>query len=99
MRTLSALGFAAGIACFAAGCATSSRSQPQQVKEIEPGTYSVGVNRSDKTLFASNDKNTIDEAVDKAGEYCHSKGQNLSVKTAAGNSIVFACVQGDPKHQ
>ena len=99
MRTMFAFGFAAGLACFAAGCATSSRSQPQQVKEIEPGTYSVEVNRSDKTLFSSNDKNTIDEAVDKAGEFCHSKGQNLSVKTAVGNSIVFACVQGDPKHQ
>jgi hypothetical protein len=96
---LCTFGFAVGVACLAAGCATSSRSQPQQVEEVQPGTYNIGVNRSSKTLFSSNDKVPIDEAVDKAGEYCHSKGQNLLVKAAAGNSIVFQCVQGDPKHQ
>ena len=91
MRIVSILGFAASVACFTAGCATSSRV-PQQVQEVEPGTYSIGINRSSKTLLSSTDKGTIGEAVDKAGEYCHSKGQNLSVKTAAGNNIVFTCV-------
>ena len=91
MRIVSILGFAASVACFTAGCATSSRG-PQQIQEVEPGTYSIGINRSSKTLLSSTDKGTIGEAVDKAGEYCHSKGQNLSVKTAAGNNIVFTCV-------
>ena len=45
----------------------------------------------------SSDTNTIDEAVDKAGEYCHSKVQKLSVKTAADTSIVFHCVPDDFK--
>ena len=76
MRIVSILGFAASVACFTAGCATSSRG-PQQVQEVEPGTYSIGINRSSKTLLSSTDKGTIGEAVDKAGEYCHSKGRNL----------------------
>jgi hypothetical protein len=99
MQIVSILGFAVCVACFASGCATSSRNQPQHVEEIQPGTYSIGINRSGKTLFSSNDKVTIDEAVDKAGDYCHSKGQNLLVKTAVANSIVFQCVPGDQKHQ
>ena len=103
MQIVSILGFAVCVACFASGCATSSRNQPQHVaqhvEEIQPGTYSIGINRSSKTLFSSNDKVTIDEAVDKAGDYCHSKGQNLLVKTAVANSIVFQCVPGDQKHQ
>src|SRR6476659_6848934 len=74
MRIVSILGFVASVACFTAGCATSSRG-PQQVQEVEPGTYSIGINRSSKTLLSSTDKGTIGEAVDKAGEYCHSKGK------------------------
>jgi hypothetical protein len=98
MRIVSILGSATVVACFTAGCATSSRG-PQQVQEIEPGTYSIGIERSSKTLLSSTDKSTIEEAVDKAGEYCHSKGQNLSVKTTAGSNIVFTCVPAPPKPQ
>jgi putative hemolysin len=91
LRTVLILGIALGLTC----CATSRGAQ--QVQEVEPGTYSIGINRGSTTLFSSSDKNTIDEAVDKAGEYCHSKGQKLSVKTAAGSSLVFHCVPDDSK--
>ena len=85
------LGIALGLAC----CATSRGAQ--QVQKVEPGTYSIGINRGSTTLLSSSDTNTIDEAVDKAGEYCHSKVQKLSVKTAADTSIVFHCVPDDSK--
>ena len=91
LRTVLILGIALVLAC----CATSRGAQ--QVQKVEPGTYSIGINRGSTTLLSSSDTNTIDEAVDKAGEYCHSKGQKLSVKTAAGTSIVFHCVPDDSK--
>ena len=91
LRTVLILGIALGLAC----CATSRGAQ--QVQKVEPGTYSIGINRGSTTLLSSSDTNTIDEAVDKAGEYCHSKVQKLSVKTAADTSIVFHCVPDDSK--
>ena len=35
--------------------------------------------------------------VDKAGEYCHAKGQKLSNARAVDNRITFQCVSGEPK--
>ena len=78
-----------------AGCATS-HGVPQ-VQEVGPGTYSIQIARGSTHLLSSTDKNTSDEAVDKAGEYCHAKGQKLSVTSAVGNSIVFHCVPDDSK--
>jgi putative hemolysin len=91
LRTVLILGIALGLAC----CATSHDAQ--QVQEVEPGTYSIGINRGTTTLLSSTDTDTIDEAVDRAGEYCHSKGQKLSVNTTAGSSLVFHCVADDSK--
>jgi hypothetical protein len=91
LRTVLTIGMALGLA----GCATSH--QVPQVQEVEPGTYSIQIVHSSTHLLSSTDKNTSDEAVDKAGEYCHAKGQKLSVMSAPGNSIVFHCVRDDSK--
>jgi hypothetical protein len=93
MRALFILGFAATVTSFTEGCATSS-SGP--VQEVEPGTYTIGVSRGSGVL-SGND--ALSAAVDKAGEFCHSKGQKFLLKTAVGSSIVFRCVSGDPKPQ
>ena len=84
-----------GMALGLAGCATS-HGVPQ-VQEVGPGTYSIQIARGSTHLISSTDKNTIDEAVDKAGEYCHAKGQKLSVTSAPGNTIVFHCIPDDSK--
>jgi hypothetical protein len=34
----------------------------------------------------------MDAAVDKAGQYCHAKGEKLLVTTAVGNTINFRCL-------
>jgi hypothetical protein len=91
LGTVLTFGMALGLAC----CATS-HSAPQ-VQEVGPGTYSIQIARGSTHLISSTDKNTIDEAVDKAGEYCHAKGQKLSVTSAPGNSIVFHCIPDDSK--
>jgi hypothetical protein len=87
MRIVSILGFAASVACFTAGCATSSRG-PQQVQEVEPGTYSIGINRSSKTLLSSTDKATIGEAVDKAGESIHARAEGPNGATFVREAVV-----------
>jgi hypothetical protein len=87
------VGFAIGFACVVAGCATSSIGE---VHEIEPGTYTIDVPRSYATVVAAPDKEIIDAAVRKAGEYCHAKGLVLSVRSAAANRVAFQCVPGEP---
>jgi hypothetical protein len=84
-----------GMALGLAGCATS-HGVPQ-VQEVGPGAYSIQIARGSTHLISSADKNTINEAVDKAGEYCHAKGQKLSVTSAPGSSIVFHCIPDDSK--
>jgi hypothetical protein len=70
-----ALGVAACLTTFATGYATTSVGQ---VQEVGPGTYSIDVSVSHHGLGGqSQEKNALDAAVDKAGEYYHSKGQKL----------------------
>jgi hypothetical protein len=38
----------------------------------------------------------ISTAVDKAGEFCHAKGQKFMVKSVVGSSVVFRCVSTAP---
>ena len=34
----------------------------------------------------------MDTVVDKAGQYCHAKGEKLLVTSAMGNTINFQCL-------
>ena len=34
----------------------------------------------------------MDTVVDKAGQYCHAKGEKLLVTSAVGNTINFQCL-------
>ena len=86
-----------GFAIWAACCAGRSTHTDGQVHEVEPGTFNIGIDRGGATLFSSGDKQTVDEAVRKAGDYCHSEGQKLLVKAVSGNSLVFACTPDDSK--
>ena len=78
------------LVCLAtfAGCAT----RVEQVKEVEPGTYSVGISHN----FGGVAQQTaaINEAVSKAGEYCHAKGQKLQTMLNRENdgAVTFRCV-------
>jgi hypothetical protein len=70
------------------GCATTS--DLGQVKEVEPGTYKVGVARgSSSVLFGGTEATTV--AVDQAGQYCHSKGQKLIILPDPGKDVTFRC--------
>ena len=84
------LGIAACLAVFAAGCASSG--QVGQVQEAGPGTYSIGVRPSHGLGASSQGKKAMDSAVDKAGQYCHAKGEKLLVTTAVGDTINFRCL-------
>ena len=82
-----ALGVAACLMALATGCATATA--PGQVQETELGTYSIRIGRT--TGIAQGNKATND-AIDKAGEYCHSKGQKLVVVPNPSQSLVtFRC--------
>ena len=80
-----------GMASLAVGC---SAAAPGQVQELEPGTYSIGINRTSSYL-AESDK-AIANAVNKAGEHCHAKGQKFMLKSAVGKTVVFRCVAMNP---
>ena len=85
------LACAAGVAAFLGGCAKATIGQ---VQEVETGTYSIGVS---KTAGIATDANkALSAAVDKAGEFCHAKGQKFMVKSAVGSSVVFRCVSTAP---
>jgi hypothetical protein len=79
------------LACLFAvgGCATSSVGQ---VQEVGPGIYTVGVR---PTFGISQSSAAIGDAVDKAGEYCHSKGQKISVVPGPGSEVRFRCAASD----
>jgi len=91
MRRLFMLACAAGAAAFLGGCAKASVGN---VQEVEAGTYSVGVSRT--SGIATDANKTLSAAVDKAGEFCHAKGQKFLLKSAVGNSVVFRCVATAP---
>jgi hypothetical protein len=69
------LGIAACLAVFAVGCASSG--QVGQVQETGLGTYSIGVRPSHGLGASSQENKAMDAAVDKAGQYCHAKGEAL----------------------
>ena len=70
-----------------AGCSTTDAGQ---VKEIEPGTYKIGVSaRGNSVLIAGHD--ATDAAVEQAGQYCHAKGQKLVIVPAPGRDVTFRC--------
>ena len=85
------LACAAGAAAFLGGCAKASVGN---VQEVEAGTYSVGVSRT--SGIATDANKALSAAVDKAGEFCHAKGQKFLLKSAVGNSVVFRCVATAP---
>src|SRR6476620_1925030 len=91
MKALFMLACAAGVAAFLGGCAKASVGN---VEEVEAGTYSVGVSRT--SGIATDANKTLSAAVDKAGEFCHAKGQKFLLKSAVGNSVVFRCVATAP---
>ena len=85
------LACAAGAAAFLGGCAKASVGN---VQEVEVGTYSIGVS---KTAGIATDANkALSAAVDKAGEFCHAKGQKFLLKSAVGSTVVFRCVATAP---
>ena len=83
----------AGIVALLQGCSLSSNQQSQQVQQIGEGIYSIGISKS-SSLLASHTE--LDEAVGKAGDYCHAKGLKLANTHAVSNSITFRCASDAP---
>ena len=80
------------------GTGCTSSGQVGQVKEVGPGTYSIGVSRAlGGGMLQGNE--ALKATVDKAGEHCHAKGQKLSNARAVDNNIIFRCVSGEPMPQ
>ena len=76
------------IVSLLAGCATSL--DVSQVKEVSPGTYSIGVARgSSSVMFGGTEGST--EAVARAGQFCRAKGQKLVILPNAGRDVTFQC--------
>jgi hypothetical protein len=87
------LGLAACLTAFATGCTSSAHVG--EVKEVGQGTYSISVGKSAIGGVSQNNK-LLGDAVEKAGQYCHSKGLKISVTQAVGNDITFRCVSDSP---
>jgi hypothetical protein len=69
------------------GCATASTSSTVgQVQEVAPGTYKIGVGH---TVRIGHDME--DDAVSKAGQYCHAKGQKLVIVPTKDKDVTFQC--------
>jgi hypothetical protein len=87
-----------GIVAYLTTLGTGCTSSGGEVKEVGPGTYSIGVSRAlDGGMLQGEE--ALKATVDKAGEHCHAKGQKLSNARAVDNSIIFRCVSGEPKPQ
>jgi hypothetical protein len=72
------------------GCATTTTSEVGQVREVAPGTYRIGVaGGAGSVVFGSHEADAA--AIDKAGEYCHSKGQKLVILQGGGKDVTFRC--------
>jgi hypothetical protein len=91
MRRLFMLACAAGVAAFLGGCAKATIGN---VQEVETGTYSIGVSKA--AGIATDANKALSAAVDKAGEFCHAKGQKFLLKSAVGSTVVFRCVATAP---
>ena len=69
------------------GCATTSSTPVGQVQEVGPGTYKIGYSHTVRIGHEMED-----EAVSKAGQYCHDRGRKLQVVPSKGSDvIVFRC--------
>jgi hypothetical protein len=90
-KVLFMLACAAGGAGLLVGCAKATIGQ---VQEVETGTYSIGVSKA--AGIATDSNKALSAAVDKAGEFCHAKGQKFMLKSAVGSSVVFRCVATAP---
>jgi hypothetical protein len=88
------LGVAVCLTTFVTGCLTSG-APVGQVQEVGPGIYSIGVSGSHGLGGMSREKTVLEAAVDKAGEYCHSKGQKLLITNATASVITFRCPSDD----
>jgi len=67
-----------GIVAYLTTLGTGCTSGPVgEVKEVGPGTYSIGVSRALGGGILQGDE-ALKATVDKAGEHCHAKGQKLS---------------------
>jgi hypothetical protein len=82
------------LATAATGCTASG--QPGEVKEGGQGTYSISVGSALAGGILQGDE-TLKATVDKAGEYCHSKGQKLLLTGRVERTITFRCVSGYSK--
>jgi hypothetical protein len=76
-----------------AGCATAN-SDVGQVKEIEPGTYKIGVGAGGNSVLIGGHDAT-NGAVEQAGQYCHAKGQKLVILPIPGKDVTFRCGASD----
>ena len=79
---------AACLTAFVTGCTSSGKVG--EVQDVGGGTYSIGV-VSGRLGGISQSSDALKAAIDKAGAYCHSKGQKLQV-TGAASKITFRCI-------
>ena len=81
------LGLAACLTAFVTGCTSSDKVG--EVQDVGGGSYNISMGSTGLGgLKQGNDASNA--AVDKAGEYCHAKGQKLLVTQAAGKIITSA---------
>src|SRR6476659_7995748 len=88
MRVIACAGFPALLPILL-GCATSSVGQ---VREVTPGTYTIGVARGANTGVIG--KEATNAGVSQAGQYCHAKGQQRVIVPDPGRDVVFRCGEG-----
>ena len=80
-----------GIVAYLTTLGTGCTSGPVgEVKEVGPGTYSIGVSRALGGGLLQGDE-ALKATVDKAGEHCHAKGQKLVIVPTTGRDVVFRC--------
>jgi hypothetical protein len=72
--------------------ASCTGSSPNQVREVGDGTYIVGV----RTKALTEQAQAVGEAVRKAGEFCHARGQKIQIVTNTGeDDVQFRCIGSD----
>jgi hypothetical protein len=82
---------AACLTMLATGCATTSVGQ---VQEVAQDTYSIGISLKRHGLgVTSEEKKAMDDAIAKAGDYCHAKQRTLSITpTSSPTTVTFRCL-------
>jgi hypothetical protein len=87
------LGVVSCFAIFASGCT----GKVGEVREVGSGVYSIDVRSTGGFLDSSASQKAMFATVDKAGEYCRSKGLKLAEVRSGDNNITFQCISGYPK--